>query len=59
MAVTRILNNQITNAISGNTYVGIDAGLKLQDFTVTGAKLANGLIYSSDLSITGNVTGGN
>ena len=49
MAITRIKNNQITD----NT---IDGGVKIQDFTVTGGKLANALTYGSDLTVTGNLT---
>ena len=41
MALTRIENNQISNAVSGNTEVGINGNLKLQEYTVTGSRLAN------------------
>jgi fibronectin-binding autotransporter adhesin len=56
MAVTRINNNQVTNAQSGNLYVGINAGTKLQNFSITSTKIANNLTYDSNLTITGNLT---
>jgi hypothetical protein len=56
MAVTRINNNQITDAQSGNVYVGVNASSKLQDYTITSGKIANNLVYGSDLTITGNLT---
>jgi trimeric autotransporter adhesin len=56
MAVTRINNNQITDSIAGNIYVGINAGTKLQDYSITAGKIANSLTYGSDLTITGNLT---
>ena len=56
MAVTRINNNQITDAVSGNVYVGINANTKLQNYSITSQKLANSLTYGSDLTITGNLT---
>ena len=56
MAVTRINNNQITDAAAGNVYVGINAATKVQSYSVTSAKLANNLTYGSDLTITGNLT---
>jgi hypothetical protein len=56
MAVTRINNNQITDASAGNVYVGINAGTKLQDYSITAGKIANSLTYGSDLTITGNLT---
>jgi hypothetical protein len=49
MAVTRIKNNQITDAT-------VVASAKLQDFSITAAKIANNLTYGSDLTITGNLT---
>jgi hypothetical protein len=55
MAVTRINNNQISDAISGNAYVGINAAVKLQNYSVTATKIANNLTYGSDLTITGNL----
>ena len=60
--LTRINNNQITNAISGNTYFGIDANAKIQPYSITSNLLANNFVYSSnltvqgDLCVTGNVT---
>ena len=56
MAVTRINNNQITDAQSGNVYLGIDASTKLQNYSLTSTKIANNLTYGSDLTITGNLT---
>ena len=56
MAVTRINNNQITDAASGNAYVGINAGSKLQAYSITSTKIANNLTYGSNLTITGNLT---
>ena len=35
MAVTRINNNQITDAAAGNVYVGINAATKVQSYSVT------------------------
>jgi fibronectin-binding autotransporter adhesin len=59
MALTRIENNQITNAVSGNTQVGINGNAKIQQFTITGAQLANSIVYGSDFTANGNITGGN
>jgi len=56
MAVTRINNNQVTDAITGNTLVGINAGTKLQAYSITATRIANNLTYGSDLTITGNLT---
>ena len=56
MAVTRINNNQITDAASGNVYVGINAGTKLQAYSITATRIANNLTYGSDLTVTGNLT---
>ena len=56
MAVTRIKNNQVTDAATGNTQVGINAGTKLQNYSITAGKIANNLTYGSDLTITGNLT---
>jgi len=56
MAVTRINNNQITDSVAGNVYVGINAGTKLQDYSITSGKIANSLVYGSDLTISGNLT---
>lgn len=49
MAITRIKNNQITNAT-------IDAGTKLVDASITAGKLAANLTYGSNLVVTGNLT---
>ena len=56
MAVTRINNNQITDASAGNVYVGINAGSKLQAYSITAGKIANNLTYGSNLTVTGNLT---
>ena len=56
MAVTRINNNQVTDAAAGNTIVGINAGTKLQPYSITATRIANNLTYGSDLTITGNLT---
>jgi len=56
MAVTRINNNQITDASAGNAYVGINASTKLQAYSITAGKIANNLTYGSDLTVTGNLT---
>ena len=56
MAVTRIKNNQITDSSAGNSIVGINAGTKLQNFSITAGKIANNLTYGSDLTIAGNLT---
>jgi len=56
MAVTRINNNQVTDAITGNTVVGINAGTKLQAFSITATRIANNLTYGSDLTVAGNLT---
>jgi len=54
--LTRINNNQITDAISGNTLVGINANTKIQPYSITSTLLANNLTYGSDLTITGNLS---
>jgi filamentous hemagglutinin len=56
MAITRINNNQITDSVAGNIYLGVNAAVKIQDFTVTAGKIANNLTYNSDLTVTGNLT---
>jgi len=56
VAVTRIKNNQITDASAGNTQLGINANTKVQDYSVTSTKLANNLTYGSDLTISGNLS---
>jgi len=56
MPVTRIKNNQVTDSSAGNTQVGINAGTKLQDYSITAGKIANSLVYGSDLTVTGNLT---
>jgi filamentous hemagglutinin len=56
MAITRIKNNQVTDASAGNVYLGINAAVKLQDYSVTAGKIANSLVYGSDLTVTGNLT---
>ena len=54
--LTRINNNQITDAVSGNTQYGINANTKVQQYSVTSTLLANNLTYGSDLTITGNLS---
>jgi len=56
MAVTRIKNNQITDASGANTQLGVNAAVKLQNYSVTAGKLANSLVYGSDLTVQGNLT---
>jgi hypothetical protein len=56
MPVTRINNNQITDAIAGNILVGVNAAAKLQNYSITSTKIANNLTYGSDLTISGNLT---
>ena len=56
MAVTRINNNQISDASAGNAYVGINAAVKLQNYSVTATKIVNNLVYVSDLTVAGNLT---
>jgi len=56
MAITRINNNQITDSVAGNLFLGVNAAVKVQDFTITAGKIANNLTYNSDLTITGNLT---
>jgi len=56
MAITRIKNNQITDSSAGNVYLGINAAVKLQDYSITAGKIANSLVYGSDLTVTGNLT---
>jgi hypothetical protein len=56
VAVTRINNNQITDASAGNTYLGINAGTKLQAYSITAGKLANNITYGSNWTISGNLT---
>jgi hypothetical protein len=54
--LTRINNNQISDAVSGNVYFGINANTKVIPGSITSALLANNLTYGSDLTITGNLT---
>jgi len=56
MAITRIKNNQITDSSTGNVYLGINAAVKLQDYSITAGKIANSLVYGSDLTVSGNLT---
>ena len=56
MAITRIKNNQITDSSAGNVFLGINAAVKLQDFSITAGKIANSLVYGSDLTVSGNLT---
>jgi hypothetical protein len=49
MAITRIKNNQITDA-------SIIASAKLHDHTITAGKLANNITYGSNFTISGNLT---
>ena len=49
MAVTRIKNNQITDAT-------IVASSKLVDYSISAAKIANNLTYGSNLTVAGNLT---
>jgi hypothetical protein len=56
MAVTRIKNNQITDAITGNTIVGIDANTKIQPYSITSTLLANNFTYGNNFTITGNLS---
>ena len=56
MPITRIKNNQVTDASTGNVYLGINAAVKLQDYSVTAGKIANSLVYGSDLTVSGNLT---
>ena len=56
MAITRINNNQITDSVSGNIYLGVNAAVKVQDYSITAGKIQNNLTYGSDLTITGNLT---
>lgn len=55
MALTRILNNQVTDASGANAYLGINAAAKLQNYSITSGKIANNLTYGSNLTITGNL----
>ena len=56
MAVTRINNNQISDAITGNTIVGINANTKVQPHSITSNLLANNFTYGSDFTISGNLS---
>ena len=56
MAITRINNNQISDASAGNVYVGVNAAAKLQQYSITSQKIANNLVYGSDLTVSGNLT---
>jgi hypothetical protein len=49
MAVTRIKNNQITDAT-------VVANAKLVDYSISSAKLANNLVYNSNFTVAGNLT---
>ena len=54
--LTRINNNQISSASAGNAYLGINAAVKVQSYTITGGLLANNLTYGNNLTISGNLT---
>ena len=54
--LTRINNNQITDAVSGNTQFGINANTKVQPYSITSTLLANNLTYGSDLTVSGNLS---
>jgi hypothetical protein len=56
MAITRINNNQISDASAGNVFVGVNAAAKIQQFSITSEKIANNLVYGSDLTVSGNLT---
>ena len=56
MAVTRIKNNQISDAITGNAVVGINANTKVQPYSITSNLLANNFTYGSDFTIDGNLS---
>ena len=58
MSITRINNNQISDASAGNAFVGVNAAAKLQNYSITSQKIANSLTYGSDLTISGNLTVG-
>ena len=53
--LTRINNNQITDASGANTQLGINANTKVQNYSITAQKIANNLTYGSDLTIAGNL----
>lgn len=53
--LTRINNNQITDASGANAQLGINANTKVQDYSVTSAKLANNFTYGNNFTITGNL----
>lgn len=55
MALTRILNNQVSDSSAGNAYLGINAAAKLQDYSITSGKISNNLTYASNLTVTGNL----
>jgi len=54
--LTRINNNQITDAVSGNTQFGINANTKVQPYSITSTLLANNFTYGNNFTITGNLT---
>jgi hypothetical protein len=54
--LTRINNNQITDAVSGNTQFGINANTKIQPYSITPTLLANNFTYGNNFTITGNLT---
>ena len=54
--LTRINNNQISSASAGNAYLGINAAVKVQSYTITGGLLANNLTYGNNLTVQGNLT---
>ena len=54
--LTRINNNQITDAVSGNTQLGINANTKIQPYSITSTLLANNITYGSDLTVSGNLS---
>ena len=54
--ITRINNNQITDAVTGNVELGIDASAKIQANSITANLLAANLVYGSNLTICGNLS---
>ena len=53
--LTRINNNQITDAVNGNVDLGINANAKIQANSITANLLAPNLVYNSNLTVTGNI----
>ena len=56
---TQINNNQITNAVNGNTYLGINASTKIQPNSITAELLSNSITVVTTGNVSANYFAGN